>query len=70
MSWPHKRISCCHTWKLERYINDGDLKVLHDEENLNDNLINGAQLLMRDKAVDGGLRDMLEVAGMCSQVAP
>jgi len=44
--------------------------VLHDEENLNDNLINGAQLLMRDKAVDGGLRDMLEVAGMCSQVAP
>jgi len=53
---------------VSRYVKDRDLKALQEEEDLNDNLINGAQLLKRAKAVDSGLRDTLEVAGMCAQL--
>jgi len=51
-----------------KYVTEGDLVLLQDKTCLNDNIINGAQLLVRGNSTDSGLRNTVLVSAHCTQL--
>ena len=51
-----------------KYVTDGDLVLLQYKTCLNDNIINGAQLLVCGNSTDSGLRDSALVSVHCTQL--